>query len=511
MSEANDIHQPHLTETQATQSPTTSQQSPESQEQDDSSPVAPSAPPIQQEPPAQLQTLKEAFPSVEVDVIEAILESQGGQLEAAFEALLAISDPNYRPEPTNNIPPQPAPAPHPAPHPPVQQTQPSEYYQPQREIPAQHENLQSNNNTNERIPPPKPPRPQQQRPNNFTQQSSGLQNQPYGYWAGTQDPSIQTRSQISVEEQLRMDEEFARQLAMEDANESDYQYQRQHQRQGYQRQRQQRVDDDSDDDDPLFNFQEEFPVIKEKVIEVGNAAKKKVIDLFNQFKASRNNMSSSGSSIPTTNVHYRGLPSDDGDDLLAGDMSALHLSDNDVYAQTRGVVRPRTTPENQTYIEEDQEDQEDQGELRSNIIHVNRPFVPPVKTQKYNDAWSTEEQLRSDEALARRLANEDMIERGSLGTNTSVTGIRAPSPSQSTTPTKASEDPVSNPEKEIPESSPIKEQDNKSENKAKEEEDVPYVIGDDDSDDDLVDEDEDTAVKEHPRNKYEQKPHSKTE
>ncbi|KAL0072867.1 hypothetical protein F4703DRAFT_1954022 [Phycomyces blakesleeanus] len=495
MSEANDIHQPHLTETQATQSPTTSQQSPESQEQDDSSPVAP-----------------KAFPSVEVDVIEAILESQGGQLEAAFEALLAISDPNYRPEPTNNIPPQPAPAPHPAPHPPVQQTQPSEYYQPQREIPAQHENLQSNNNTNERIPPPKPPRPQQQRPNNFTQQSSGLQTNPMVIGLGHRTHQFRPEARYPLKNSCGWTKSLLDNLQWKmqtsliiNTSAS------QHQRQGYQRQRQQRVDDDSDDDDPLFNFQEEFPVIKEKVIEVGNAAKKKVIDLFNQFKASRNNMSSSGSSIPTTNVHYRGLPSDDGDDLLAGDMSALHLSDNDVYAQTRGVVRPRTTPENQTYIEEDQEDQEDQGELRSNIIHVNRPFVPPVKTQKYNDAWSTEEQLRSDEALARRLANEDMIERGSLGTNTSVTGIRAPSPSQSTTPTKASEDPVSNPEKEIPESSPIKEQDNKSENKAKEEEDVPYVIGDDDSDDDLVDEDEDTAVKEHPRNKYEQKPHSKTE
>lgn len=32
----------------------------------------------------------------------------------------------------------------------------------------------------------------------------------------------------------------------------------------------------------------------------------------------------------------RGLPSDDGDDLLTGDVSALHLSDYDVYAQTGG-------------------------------------------------------------------------------------------------------------------------------------------------------------------------------
>jgi hypothetical protein len=35
-------------------------------------------------------------------------------------------------------------------------------------------------------------------------------------------------------------------------------------------------------------------------------------------------------------IVYRGLPSDDGDDLLTGDISALHLSDYDVYAQTGG-------------------------------------------------------------------------------------------------------------------------------------------------------------------------------
>ncbi|KAI9021682.1 hypothetical protein CLU79DRAFT_835556 [Phycomyces nitens] len=451
MSETNDVQQSHPTQT--AQSPT----SPQVQESQEHIPsLAPSAPPIQHEPPAELQTLKEAFPSVEVEVIEAILESQGGQLEASFEALLSISDPNYRPEPVSNTPQL------------VRQTHQDP--QPQRPIPAQQETLHSN----ERTPPPKPPRPHQHQVNPI-QQPLG-QPQAY-YWTGQQDPSIQNKQPISVEEQMRMDEEFARQLAMEDAGDN---YRPQY------RKRQRTEDYDDDDDDSIFNFQEikdEFPVIKEKVIEAGNAAKKKVIDLFNQFKASRTNMSS-GSSIPTTNVHYRGLPSDDGDDLLAGDMSALHLSDNDVYAQTRGVARPRAS-ENQTLQEEEQEQEEE--ELRTNVIHVNPPFVPPVKTQNYNDAWTTEDQLRSDEALARRLANEDLIERGSLGTNTSVTGIRAPSPSHST-PSKASEEPVASPVK-------VKEK----------EEEVPYVIGDDDSEDDLVDEDEDNAVTEHPRNKYEQK------
>ena len=71
------------------------------------------------------------------------------------------------------------------------------------------------------------------------------------------------------------------------------------------------------------------------------AAKKKVLDFYNQLKANtQKNMgsyqqdSAGNSSMPTTNAQYRGLPSDDGDDLLTGDISALHLSDYDVYAQT---------------------------------------------------------------------------------------------------------------------------------------------------------------------------------
>lgn len=71
---------------------------------------------------------------------------------------------------------------------------------------------------------------------------------------------------------------------------------------------------------------EELPVIKEKVIEAGNgrsesilgldtepkdfmqAAKKKVMDLYNQFKASRaanSATASAGTTIPTTNAQYR--------------------------------------------------------------------------------------------------------------------------------------------------------------------------------------------------------------
>lgn len=80
------------------------------------------------------------------------------------------------------------------------------------------------------------------------------------------------------------------------------------------------------------------------------AAKKKVLDFYNQLKANtRNNNvpnqneSASSSSIPTTHAQYRGLPSDDGDDLLTGDISALHLSDYDVYAQTGGRQKNKET------------------------------------------------------------------------------------------------------------------------------------------------------------------------
>jgi hypothetical protein len=37
----------------------------------------------------------------------------------------------------------------------------------------------------------------------------------------------------------------------------------------------------------------------------------------------------------------RGLSRDDRDDLLSGDMSALHLSENDVYTRTTGQPFPQ--------------------------------------------------------------------------------------------------------------------------------------------------------------------------
>lgn len=54
-------------------------------------------------PPKELsgdiKTLKDAFPDLDLDVIETILDSQGGNLDRTFEILLGMSDPTYKPTP----------------------------------------------------------------------------------------------------------------------------------------------------------------------------------------------------------------------------------------------------------------------------------------------------------------------------------------------------------------------------------------------------------------------------
>ncbi|KAI8369498.1 uncharacterized protein BYT42DRAFT_617512 [Radiomyces spectabilis] len=295
------------------------------------------------------RTLKEAFPDVDVEVIDAILESQGGRLEPSFEALLTMSDPNYKPDTTP---------------PPAQQTHPAP----------------TTGDENDPNVPPMPPRPHNQTTSNDSS---------YAYWQQQQPTQPGQTQTISVEEQMRMDEEYAKQLALEDEQAR------------VQRHRQRQQPAQPTQEEPLFNFQEELPIIKERVIEAGNAAKKKVMDLYNQFKQSRAN--SSGSSIPTTNAQYR----DEGDDLLTGDMSALRLSDHDVYAQTGG--RPRRWSEDH-YRREGQTDADD------NVIHVNPPYPPPRQApitqqqqqqqQPVTKTSTNEEQLRADEEYARQVANE---------------------------------------------------------------------------------------------------------
>ena len=46
-----------------------------------------------------LKTLKDAFPDLDLDIIQTILASQDNRLDAAFEVLLGMSDPSYKPEP----------------------------------------------------------------------------------------------------------------------------------------------------------------------------------------------------------------------------------------------------------------------------------------------------------------------------------------------------------------------------------------------------------------------------
>lgn len=64
-------------------------------------PTAPSETEVNTEQPAlsgDLKTLKDAFPDLEIEIIETILASQGGRVDAAFEVLLGMSDPTYKPE-----------------------------------------------------------------------------------------------------------------------------------------------------------------------------------------------------------------------------------------------------------------------------------------------------------------------------------------------------------------------------------------------------------------------------
>ncbi|CEG67722.1 Putative CUE domain-containing protein [Rhizopus microsporus] len=358
--------------------------------------------PVNEQLPENVSTLKEAFPDIDVDIIEAILQTQNGNVESSFEVLLGMSDPNYQP-----------------------------------------------------TPPPMPPRPQ-------TNTSA-----PYTYY---EQPQATT-----LEEQLRLDEEFAKKLAMEDELRA-----RQRRQQQPVRQDQERSEQDS-----IFNLQEELPIIKEKVKEAGNAAKRKVLDLYNQFKASRNNNSfnsnpsAGGSSIPTTNAHYKGLPSDDGDDLLTGDISALHLSDYDVYTKTNNIIKRQNSEKN------------------NDVIHVH----PPAGNMSIHTS-TPDEQLRADEDFARQLAEQEELEairRRQTSERNEPQPPQMPVRKQGgPTVVIAPKSPLELDEYDYEEvrlnAAPPAKPDEKDAHTTQATNSVPYVIGDDeDSDsDDLVDADNDT-------------------
>jgi hypothetical protein len=113
--------------------------------------------------PENVGILKEAFPGTDVEVIEAVLQTQNGNVESSFELLLGISDPNYNATPVE-------------------------------------------------VTPPMPPRPQQQQQG----ESGGGGGAPYAYWEREAQPEPR-----SVEEQMRMDEELAKKLALEDQRRSE--------------------------------------------------------------------------------------------------------------------------------------------------------------------------------------------------------------------------------------------------------------------------------------------------
>lgn len=76
-------------------------------------PTQPATNPAQSEREARLAILTEAFPTVEKEVCEFVLESHRGDVEASINALLEISDPEFHAEPAPA--PQPIRAPAPAP------------------------------------------------------------------------------------------------------------------------------------------------------------------------------------------------------------------------------------------------------------------------------------------------------------------------------------------------------------------------------------------------------------
>ncbi|KAI8329667.1 hypothetical protein BC941DRAFT_442514 [Chlamydoabsidia padenii] len=129
---------------------------------------------------------------------------------------------------------------------------------------------------------------------------------------GMSDPDYQAPTdddRYALEQQEKEDALLAKQLAQE--------YNKHQQRQ----QRQQQQQDNTGNTDSVFSgFQEELPVIKERVIEVGNAAKKKIMGFYNSFmeQGSSTNPNNHNSNYYNNNNRYQ--------DGLTNDMRGLRLS-----------------------------------------------------------------------------------------------------------------------------------------------------------------------------------------
>ncbi|CAO3570470.1 unnamed protein product [Mortierella alpina] len=196
---------------------------------------------------AKLAILTEAFPTVDREVCEFVLESHRGNVEASINALLEISDPEFQPEPQ-----QVAPAPVRAPAAPVR-------------APSSDA-------------PPALPRRQEQ---SGLEQGVANMNLNQNQTRQEIDP-ILLASTSTPEQQLRADEDFARTLAAMDeyrARDRQNVHNQSNQQQG--------------NEGPSFATEikelmdEELPKIKERFNVAADTTKKKVSEWYNQFKANR--------------------------------------------------------------------------------------------------------------------------------------------------------------------------------------------------------------------------------
>ena len=114
--------QGHATSTKPT-APSPMRKSVSFQEPEEEAP--PAKPPRPLSPQQQAEnTLIEAFPSIDTKVVKAVLSASGGKVEPAFNALLGMSDPDFKPEEAAP-PPQP---PRPAQRQPMSQLEADEMY-----------------------------------------------------------------------------------------------------------------------------------------------------------------------------------------------------------------------------------------------------------------------------------------------------------------------------------------------------------------------------------------------
>ncbi|KAG0365168.1 hypothetical protein BC939DRAFT_455901 [Gamsiella multidivaricata] len=222
--------------------------------------VAPTAAPLQtvtapaSEREAKLAILTEAFPTVEKEVCEFVLESHRGDVEASINALLEISDPDFQPERQQQTASAPALAPAVAAVTPLA---------PSSGAP--------------------PALPRRQDPDSLSQGMAGM-NLGHNQGQRTEIDPVFLASTSTSEQQLRADEDFARTLAaMDEYRARDNQNVRNQQNQ----QQQQHEEGPSFATEIKDLMDEELPKIKERFNVAADTTKKKVTEWYNQFKASR--------------------------------------------------------------------------------------------------------------------------------------------------------------------------------------------------------------------------------